>query len=94
MKLTALFVLTAFITFGQTLKDAIRKTDNERYSDALNDFNSLIAKEPNVGDNYFYFGQYYMIKGEIDSAKMIWAKGFQMDNISPFHLLEMAVFFI
>jgi hypothetical protein len=29
MKLTALFVLTAFITFGQTLKDAIRKTDNE-----------------------------------------------------------------
>jgi predicted Zn-dependent protease len=87
MKLTALFVLTAFISFGQTLKDAIRKTDNERYSDALNDFNSLIAKEPNIGDNYFYFGQYYMIKGEIDSAKMIWAKGFQMDNLSPLSLV-------
>jgi len=87
MKLTALFVLTAFVTFGQTLKDAIRKTDNERYSDALNDFNSLIAKEPNVGDNYFYFGQYYMVKGEIDSAKMMWTKGFQMDNVSPMSLV-------
>jgi len=87
MKLTALFVLTACITFGQTLKDAIRKTDNERYSDALNDFNSLISKEPNIGDNYFYFGQYYMLKGEIDSAKMIWTKGFQMDNISPLSLV-------
>ena len=87
MKLTALFVLTTFITFGQSLKDAIRKTDNERYSDALNDFNSLLSKEPNVGDNYFYFGQYYMVKGELDSAKRIWSKGFQMDNLSSLSLV-------
>jgi predicted Zn-dependent protease len=87
MKLTTLFILTAFISFGQTLKDAIRKTDNERFYDALNDFNALIAREPNIGDNYFYFGQYYMVKGEIDSAKMIWAKGFQMDNLSPLSLV-------
>lgn len=87
MKLTALFIFSVFMSFGQTLKDAIRKTDNERYSDALSDFNSLISKEPNIGDNYFYFGQYYMIKGEIDSAKMMWSKGFQMDNLSPLSLV-------
>ena len=87
MKLTALFVIASFVSFGQTLKDAIRKTDNERYSDAYNDFNSLVTKEPNVGDNYFYFGHYYMTKGEIDSAKLIWSKGFQMDNVSPLSLV-------
>jgi Tfp pilus assembly protein PilF len=87
MKLTALFIFASFVSFGQTLKDAIRKTDNERFSDAYNDFNSLIKKEPNVGDNYFYFGHYYMTKGDIDSAKIIWSKGFQIDNVSPLSIV-------
>jgi hypothetical protein len=26
------------LTYGQTLKDAIYKTDNERYADAIKDF--------------------------------------------------------
>jgi len=86
MKLLGTVAITLFasaISFGQTLQDAIHKTDNERYTDALNEFNALVVKEPANGENYFYFGDYYLVKGELDSAKMMWAKGYSVDQISP-----------
>ena len=44
--------------FGQTLPDAIKKTDNERYEEAAKDFRTLIAQgTPSVGDNYFFYGE-------------------------------------
>ena len=46
----ALTIFTSALSFGQTLQDAIHKTDNERYTDAFNEFNSLVAKEPNNGE--------------------------------------------
>lgn len=79
----ALTIFTSALSFGQTLKDAIHKTDNERYTDAFNEFNSLVAKEPNNGENYFYFGDYYLLKGELDSAKLMWNKGYAVDQLSP-----------
>lgn len=79
----ALTIFTSAFSFGQTLQDAIHKTDNERYTDALNEFNNLIAKEPNNGENFFYFGDYYLLKGELDSAKLMWNKGYAVDQLSP-----------
>ena len=69
------------LTFGQTLKDAIYKTDNERYVDALKDFASLVKADPMNGELYFYYGDCYFEKGLLDSAKMMWIKGNEVDKI-------------
>jgi len=68
---------------AQTLQDAIRKTDNEQYAEALKDFKNLLVKEPANGANYFYFGDYYYEKEELDSAKILWSKGAQADVVNP-----------
>lgn len=73
--------LFSSLTFGQTLKDAIYKTDNERYADALKDFASLVKADPMNGEIYFYYGDCYFEKGILDSAKMMWNKGYEVDKI-------------
>ncbi|MFM2038064.1 MAG: hypothetical protein RL432_1003 [Bacteroidota bacterium] len=80
---TALFVASALTLFGQTLSDAIRKTNNERYPEALRDFKRLVLATPNDGNAYYYFGDCYFKKGEIDSAVLTWNKGFEVDNLNP-----------
>lgn len=67
---------------AQTLKDAVYKTDNERFSEASSEFKALVAKEP-TGVNYFYFGENYYEWGEKDSAMMIWIAGSEKDLVSP-----------
>ena len=47
---------------GQTLQDAINKTENERYEAAAADFRALIAKEAAKGENYFFFGENYFLR--------------------------------
>ncbi|MEN9971681.1 MAG: hypothetical protein RIS20_28 [Bacteroidota bacterium] len=69
------------LTFGQTLKDAIYKTDNERYADAIKDFAALVKADPMNGEIYFYYGDCYFDKGLIDSAKMMWNKSFEVDKL-------------
>ena len=56
-KLVALALLVSSTSFGQTLKEAIQKTDNERFADADADFRKLIAAEPANGCYQFYFGE-------------------------------------
>ncbi|MFM7663252.1 MAG: tetratricopeptide repeat protein, partial [Bacteroidota bacterium] len=84
---TALFFASALTLFGQTLNDAIKKTNNERYPEALRDFKRLVATTPNDGNAYYYFGDCYFKKGEIDSAVLTWNKGFEADNINPMPLV-------
>jgi len=69
------------LTFAQTLKDAIYKTDNERYADALKEFAALAKADPTNGEIYFYYGDCYFDKGLIDSAKMMWNKSLEVDKV-------------
>jgi tetratricopeptide (TPR) repeat protein len=81
---TLFFIGAAFLsslTFGQTLKDAIYKTDNERYADAIKDFAALVKADPMNGELYFYYGDCYFDKGLLDSAKMMWNKSFEVDKL-------------
>jgi tetratricopeptide (TPR) repeat protein len=90
MKATVFFaVLLLSVTdvVSQSLSEAIYKTENERYADALLDFKALVAKEPTNGDVYFYYGDCYFEKGEIDSAIMVWNKGYEMDQLTPMPLV-------
>lgn len=85
MKTNSIFALALMfssVTFGQTLKDAVHKTENERFTEAAADFKALIAAEPANGCNYFYYGENYYERGEIDSAIIMWKKGNEVDQIN------------
>lgn len=90
MRTTVLFsalFLSVSGLFAQTLSEAIKKTENERYADALIDFKALASKEPSNGDVYFYYGDCYFEKGEVDSAILVWNKGYEMDKLTPMPLI-------
>jgi tetratricopeptide (TPR) repeat protein len=80
-------LLISGLSFAQTLQSAIYKTENERYREAINDFKKLVAADPINGDNYFYYGDCYFEMEEVDSAKMMWKKGFEVDKLRALPLV-------
>lgn len=81
-KIIAFALLFSSVSFGQTLKDAIYKTDNERFVEAGSDFRKLIAAEPANGCFQFYYGENYYEKGEVDSAIVVWNGAVQKDPLT------------
>lgn len=68
------------IAFGQNLPEAIKKTDNERYEEAAKDFRALITQgATSVGDVYYFYGENFFQADDLDSAKIIWKKGAELD---------------
>jgi len=87
-KLVVIAILFNTTLFGQTLKDAINKTENERFAQATIEFNKLIATLPNNGSYHFYAGENYFEKGEQDSALAEWNKAFTVEPTAPTKPLE------
>ena len=86
----ALVVFCLAITgdaFGQSLKDAIRLTVNEQYDEATQLFQQLIQREPTNAVNYYYFGDNYIQQENLDSAKIIFQKGLDLDSKNPLNLI-------
>jgi len=75
------------VAYGQTLEEAIKKTDNERYDLAEQDFKSLIAKEPTKADNHFYYGQNFLKNDDLESAITEWQKSASVDPASPIGMI-------
>jgi tetratricopeptide (TPR) repeat protein len=71
------------MAYGQTLEEAIKKSVNERYDLAAKDFQALIAKEPAKADNYFYFAESLMKKGDTEAAYDMWQKASTANPASP-----------
>lgn len=76
-------IIITNMSFAQTLQDAIKKTDNERFESAAADFRALIAKEPTKGDNYFYYGENFFKNGDLDSANIFYQKGTELNATYP-----------
>lgn len=76
-------IISSTVSFSQTLQDAIKKSDNERYQAAASDFRSLISAEAAKGDNYFYYGENFFKKGDLDSANMYYQKGAEVNATYP-----------
>jgi Tfp pilus assembly protein PilF len=75
------------LAYGQTLEEALKKTDNERYELAKKEYRALIAKEPAKGDYYFYLGENFRKQGELDSALGAWQQGVKADAVGPLSLV-------
>jgi tetratricopeptide (TPR) repeat protein len=74
-KILGLALLMGAGAHAQTMQEAIQKTENERFAAAAGDFKNLIVAEPTNGCNYFYYGENFFDKHELDSANMQWVKG-------------------
>lgn len=74
LKLIAIFLTIGVAAKAQTLQEAIKKTDNERFDLARSEFQALIKKDPINVENAFYFGNFYLTIGEKDSAIAEWKK--------------------
>ncbi|MEN9743559.1 MAG: hypothetical protein RLZZ65_1364 [Bacteroidota bacterium] len=80
-------LLVTGLSYAQSLQSANNKAENERYRDAINEFKKLIAADPINGENYFYYGDCYFEMEELDSAKMMWKKGFEVDKVRALPLV-------
>ena len=80
-KILALTFLLGSFAQAQTLEEAIKKTDNERYEAADADFKQLIAKEPANSKLYFYYGENFFQHDDADLelAHGQWQKGLGID---------------
>ncbi len=84
LTIAASLLFIALITANaQTLKDAIRLTDNEQLEKAASAYKALIQGQPNNGDNYFYFGENYFKAGDLDSAKIMYDAGSKVNATNP-----------
>jgi tetratricopeptide (TPR) repeat protein len=77
-----------------TLASAIKLTKSEQFDAAKDVYDKLIVAEPNNGDNYFYYGENYILSHFSDtiavtlndvseSAKALFRKGTQVDPENP-----------
>ena len=80
-------LLFSGLHYAQSLQVANAKTENERYREAINDFKKLIAADPINGENYFYYGDCYFEMEEVDSAKIMWKKGYDVDKLRAMPLV-------
>ncbi len=78
-----------------TLKDALKNTENERYEEAKRNFESLISSDPTSVQNLYFFGNYYQVTGDNKSAISMWQKAGALnpeDKLSQISLAK-AIYF-
>jgi hypothetical protein len=74
--------------FGQTLSDGIKKTDHERYEEAGKTFKALVNQQGvSLGDVYFFYGDNFYKADDLDSAKLMWAKGADLAPDNAFSII-------
>ena len=82
-KIVALALLFSSASYAQTLQSAIKKTENERFTEAIKEFKTLIVAEPSNANNYFYLGECFFAQNELDSALVYWNSSAVNCPLSP-----------
>ncbi len=77
--------------FAQSLQDGITSVDSDKFAQAKENFNAMIAKEP-TAENYFYLGNTYLKQVETDYAKAYesFTKGLSADSKSYLNKIGLA----
>jgi len=69
--------------FAQSLGDAKKAIDAEKFQEAKTILKKLIASEAAKGENYFYLGNIYLRDDYVDSAKSAYTKGISAEAAYP-----------
>lgn len=90
--------LLSFASQSQTLKEAMRLAENERFESAKNAFKNLVISEPNNGNIYYYFGETYFDQSLTirdtafarvlkDSSYLMFKKGSEVEPTNPLNFV-------
>ncbi|TND10666.1 MAG: hypothetical protein FD123_308 [Bacteroidetes bacterium] len=80
---TILFFAAAIPAGAQSLQEALKLTENERYAMANGVYKKLVESVNNNGDYYFYYGDNYFKAGDLDSARILFEKGDAINASNP-----------
>ncbi len=84
----ALFSMAAYAVPAQTIKEAIRMTESERYEVASAAFKNLLKSGDDMGgDLWFYYGDNFLQWGVLDSAKIMFQKGADAKPSNPLNFV-------
>ncbi len=83
----ALALLVVNVAIGQTLKDALKLTDNEQFYAATRMYKNLVQQQPTLGENYFYMGENYFKSEKLDSAQLAYKKGAEVNPANPINFV-------
>ncbi|MDA9554992.1 hypothetical protein N9R54_02040 [Pelobium sp.] len=72
------FVVIGLVTQAQSLEDAKKAVRAEQFQKAKSIFGSLIKTQA-TAENYFNFGDLYLLLNQPDSAKIVFQKGLAVD---------------
>lgn len=89
--LGAAVVFFSNFTIAQTLQDGIISIDSDKFAQAKNNFNQMVASDPSA-ENYFYLGNTYLKQAEPDFVKASesFNKGISADRKSYLNQLGLA----
>lgn len=68
---------------AQSLKDAIKLTENEQFVKAGQIFKQQLEAQPTNGDVYFFYGENYFKNDNLDSARILFQKGIDVNASNP-----------
>ena len=78
-----IYLLCFGICNAQTLKDAIKLTDNEQFESAAKAYQVLIQNDPNNGNDYFHFGENSFKNDDWEMARKMYQKGIDVNATNP-----------
>jgi tetratricopeptide (TPR) repeat protein len=74
IQLFACFLLAGISLQAQTLQEALKKTENERFELARADFQNLVKANPTNIEYAFFYGNFFLTVGEKDAAIAEWKR--------------------
>ena len=81
----SLLALVATGLKAQSIEEGIKLLETERYNTSKELFYSLINKEPGNALPHYYLGEAYYHLGKLDSAKVFYEKGLNLNKNEPFN---------
>lgn len=77
----------SFQSKAQSLLTAQKFTENEQFESAAREFKSLLQKDPNNGDLYYYFGENAFKSDDRDTAAVLYKKGTELAPNNPLNYI-------
>lgn len=90
LKSVSAAVLAIFVAStiqAQTLKDAVKYSNNEQYDLADETFKKLLVSEPANGDVYYYYGKNFITTEDLDSAEVLFKLGSAKAPTNPLNYI-------
>ena len=82
--ITCLFALVCLTQArAQSIQEARKLTDNEQYENASSVYQTLLSKNPNDVNLYYYYADNLLLSDNADSARIMFDKGHSIDQGNP-----------